>query len=330
MTAGIESGVQGLETRTAGLAFAALVLGAVAMGASPIFVRLAEVGPYASAFWRVALALPALYAWAAFEARRNGQHVNSGLRFDRTIVLAGLFFAGDLFFWHLAIVNTTVANATFLAVLAPVFVVSLSWLVLKESVGAEIIVGLGCGLVGAALLLGSSYSFAPQNLLGDAFGLITACFFGSYILSIRPARRRHPAGRLIFLSSIVTAAVLLVIALILEPRMLPASRDGLMMLIALALVSHVGGQGLLAIALGHLPAGFSSLVIFLEGIAAAMLGWMVLDEAMTWLQLLGSTAILAGIWVARPRTPRAGGSTIGEPFDGNPRISPESVISTGK
>ena len=37
--------------------------GSLAMGVSPIFVRLADVGPFASAFWRVALALPALYAW---------------------------------------------------------------------------------------------------------------------------------------------------------------------------------------------------------------------------------------------------------------------------
>ena len=43
--------------------FAALVAGAVAMGASPIFVRLADVGPFSSAFWRVTLALPLLYAW---------------------------------------------------------------------------------------------------------------------------------------------------------------------------------------------------------------------------------------------------------------------------
>ncbi|MEJ8573820.1 DMT family transporter [Microbaculum marinum] len=303
MTPTLETELDGREARTAGLAFLALVLGAVAMGASPIFVRLAEVGPYASAFWRVALALPALYAWAALEARRKSVAPTTGLRFDRYVLMAGVLFAGDLFFWHLAIVNTTVANATFLAALAPVFVVSLSWLILKERIGPEIVLGLGAGLVGAALLLGSSYSFAPSNLLGDMFGLITACFFGAYILSVRPARRRHPAGRLLFLSSLVTAAILLVIALALEPRLLPASRDGLIMLICLALVSHAGGQGLLAIALGHLPAGFSSLVIFLEGIAAAALGWMVLGEDMTWLQLVGSAAIFAGIWIARPRRP---------------------------
>ena len=45
------------------LAVGALVLGAVAMGASVLFVRWADVGPYASAFWRVFLALPFLWVW---------------------------------------------------------------------------------------------------------------------------------------------------------------------------------------------------------------------------------------------------------------------------
>src|SRR5579875_3426125 len=44
-------------------AMAALVFGAAAMGVSPIFVRLADVGPFASAFWRVMLALPVLWVW---------------------------------------------------------------------------------------------------------------------------------------------------------------------------------------------------------------------------------------------------------------------------
>ena len=48
------------------LPLAALVLGAIAMGASPIFVRLADVGPFASAFWRMALAIPFLWGWLKF------------------------------------------------------------------------------------------------------------------------------------------------------------------------------------------------------------------------------------------------------------------------
>jgi drug/metabolite transporter (DMT)-like permease len=58
---------------------------------------------------------------------------------------------------------------------------------------------------------------------------------------------------------------------------------------------------LLAIALGSLPATFSSLVIFLEAVAAAALGWIVLGERLSLVQAVGGLLILAGIFIARPR-----------------------------
>src|SRR5689334_12932617 len=95
-------------------AFAALCAGAVSMGISPIFVRFAaaDVGPFASAFWRVALALPVLYAWVRLDEAKAER---PGVAFGRATLVAGVAFAGDLFFWHLSILNTTVANATFFA-----------------------------------------------------------------------------------------------------------------------------------------------------------------------------------------------------------------------
>src|SRR5262245_65600121 len=62
------------------LAFAALVLGASAMGASPIFVRLADVGPQASAFWRAFLALPFLWVWARWEGNISIRGTSPRLR----------------------------------------------------------------------------------------------------------------------------------------------------------------------------------------------------------------------------------------------------------
>src|SRR5215217_7288870 len=86
----------------------ALCAGAVAMGVSPIFVRYAsaDVGPFASAFWRVAFALPVLYAWMRIEEASAPSGPQRD-RFGRGTILAGLAFAGDLCFWHLAILNTT-------------------------------------------------------------------------------------------------------------------------------------------------------------------------------------------------------------------------------
>jgi drug/metabolite transporter (DMT)-like permease len=283
------------------LPFAALLGGALAMGASPIFVRLADVGPFTSAFWRVAGALPLLWLWALVEARRNGEPPRAAFRFDRAIVAAGLLFSADLFFWHLAILHTTVANATLLATMAPVWVVLGSGLFIGERVGRSTVLGLLLCVAGAAGLIGTSIGFAPQRLVGDLYGVATSFFFGAYFLAVRSARRRSGSGRIIFLTSLVTAALLLVIALTMEDRIAPPSTTGLLALIALTLVSHVGGQGFLTYALGHLPAAFSSLVIFLEAVAAAILGWLVFGEPVSALQAAGGVLILSGIFVARPR-----------------------------
>lgn len=284
------------------LALAALVLGAAAMGISPIFVRFAEVGPYASAFWRVGLALPVLWLWAASEA--GGPSATITALTERAVVLAGAFFAGDLFFWHLAILNTTVANATFLATMAPVWVVLGSGFFIREPVARRTVAGLGLCIVGAVTLIGSSYSFAPERLDGDLFGTATSMFFGAYFLAVRVARRTRSSARIMAASSVITAALLLLVALLMEERLWPESASGITALVALALISHFGGQGLLAYALGHLPAAFSALVIFLEAVFAAAFGWMFVNEPLSAMQVAGGLAIVGGIVVAHPRPSR--------------------------
>jgi len=284
------------------IAMTALVAGAMAMGISPVFVRIADVGPFASAFWRVALALPVLWLWASIEMKNAGGEQRQLWQISWLIVLAGVIFAGDLFFWHLAIVNTSIANATFLATLAPVWVVLGSGLFIGEPVTRATITGLAICVAGAGMLLGSSYSISPDNLLGDFYGIMTSLFFGAYFLVIRLARRTLGPGHITFASTIVTTIVLWLAAVLLEPTLIPSSASGVFALLALGIISHSGGQGLLAVALGSLSAAFSSLVIFIEAIAAAGFAWLLLNEALNVWQGLGGLLILSGIWVARPRT----------------------------
>ena len=301
------------------LPLAALVAGALAMGLSPIFVRLAapEVGPFASAFWRVALALPFLYGWMRLEA-------DLGPRLDPPTLLAGGAFAGDLLFWHLAILGTSVANATFFATTAPVFVALATWLVLRQPVGPKETGGLALCLLGGAALVAESALHAPGRLAGDAAGIVTAFFFGLYVLFTSRARQRSGAARVTFVSSSVTAAILLVVTLIGEGGgVWPASAGVWAALIGLALVSQVGGQGLLAVALGRLPAVFSSLVIFLEAVFAAGAGWLVLGETLSAVQYGGGLLILAGIWTARPRR-----RTMARPAPDSTWLRPTSPAAT--
>lgn len=287
-------------------AIAAVVLGAVAMGASPVFVRLAEVGPFTSAFWRVALALPALWLWARMEGGPPLARADRGAII--AVVVAGALFAGDLTFWHLAIMNTSVANATFLATLAPVWVVLGSRLVVGESVGTRTIAGLALCLAGGAALVYETLNLGAGNLDGDLYGLVTSFFFGTYMLAVRRARGRLGSGRIIFYSTLVTALLLGIEAFLIEDQHWPSTMAGVAALLALAFVSHAGGQGLLAWALGFLPAAFSSLVIFMEGVAAALLGWLVLSEAISPIQAFGGLLIFVGIWAARPKRTRRTGA----------------------
>lgn len=278
----------------------ALLAGAAAMGVSPVFVRLAEVGPFASAFWRVALALPILWAWMVAAERAPRAAGVRPARFGRATLLAGLAFSGDLFFWHLAIVHTTIANATFFATTAPVWVVVFGWLLFRTRVSGAVLGGLALCLAGGAALVVQSVRVDLSRVPGDLEALATGVFFGLYFLAVRAARGRAGAARVTFEMSVVTVVLLGAVALGVEHDLLPRAGSGWAALFAMAWISHVGGQGLLSVALGRLPAVFSSLVIFLEAIVAALAGWAVLGEAVTGVQALGGAAIVLGIWIARP------------------------------
>ncbi len=282
-------------------AFLALLAGATALGVSPVFVRLADVGPFASAFWRAALALPVLFVWMRFEDRETPGR--PGL--TPPGILAGVFFAGDLFFWHLSILNTSIANSTFLATTAPVWVILVAWLWLRETISLWTFAGLALCIAGGAALVGDSLQIDRSRLLGDVYGAATGVFFGLYFHAIRIGRLTHRAARLTLQSTAVTALVLLGVALVLEPRILPQSLQGWLAVLALGMLTHAAGQGLLSVALGTLPTVFSSLVIFLEAVIAALFAWVALGEALSLAQMAGGAAIMLGIWVARPRRPGA-------------------------
>ena len=204
-------------------------------------------------------------------------------------------------FWHLAIVTTSVANATFFATTAPVWVVAFGWLIFGERARGSTLAGLALCLLGGAALLAHSLQFDASRALGDLFGLVTGVFFGLYFLAVQAARKERSAARVTFESTILTAALLFLVAWVFEHAMLPRSFAGWLALLGMAWISHAGGQGLLAVALGRLPAAFSSLVIFLEAIAAAGFAYLLLGEPVSTAQALGGLLILAGIFVARPR-----------------------------
>jgi drug/metabolite transporter (DMT)-like permease len=298
------------------IALSALFSGAAAIAFAPIFVRWSELGPIATAFYRLLFALPALWLWHRVERHPAKPRRPMERRERILIATAGLCFAGDLAFWHWSIRLTSVANATLLANFAPVFVTLAGYALFGLRFSRSFVAGMVVALVGAVILMGQSVTLSPDHLLGDALGLITAVFYAGYIVAVGRLRATQSTATIMASSGLITCALLFVVTLASGEAMLASTATGWMVLIALALISHAGGQSLIAYALAHLPAAFSSVSLLLQPAIAAVLAWIFFGEALGPWQLLGMLLILAGIVFARrgsvpPRaTPvRAGGIT---------------------
>jgi len=275
----------------------ALFAGAICIALSPIWVRVSEVGPTASAFWRVCLAVPLL--WILFFSSGGTEKKIVPPQWG-TMLAAGVAFAGDLAFWHWSIQYTSVANSTLLANLASIFVTLAAWVLWKQRPSAMFLAGLAAALAGVGLLVRASLGFSPTALLGDGLGVVTAMFYAWYLLSVKGLRDRGAATlQLMAITTTLTAAILLPVALASGETLLPASATGWLKLLGLAWISHAAGQGLIAYALAHLPAGFSSVGLLFQPVMAALFAWALLGESLSALQIAGGLVVLAGIALAR-------------------------------
>jgi drug/metabolite transporter (DMT)-like permease len=278
-------------------ALVALLVGATCIALSPIFVRLSEAGPTATAFWRVALAVPVLWMLYAVKPKAKTRRYSGKWPL---LLAAGFAFAGDLAFWHTSIKLTSVANSTLLANLASIFVTLAAWIFLRQRPSGLFLAGLAAALIGVALLVHTSLEFSATGLAGDALGVVTAMFYAGYILAVKGLRDRGETTlHLMAVTTTITTLLLFPVALASGEQMLPASAFGWWMLIGLALVSHAAGQGLIAYALAHLPAAFSSVSLLFQPVMAALFAWLLLSEGLVPLQVVGGIVVLAGIYLAR-------------------------------
>lgn len=291
-----------MNPRKAGarLAPAALVAGAIGISFSPILVRLSELGPTATAFHRVFLAAPLLWAVLLWSDRpAPPARVRPRRREVWLLIAAGVAFAGDLGIWHWSVQLTSVANATLLANLTPIFVTLAAWLLFGERISGLFLVGLALALAGTAAMVRASFALDGAHVWGDALGVTTALFYTAYLLLLKRLRQTLSALAIMAWSTAITAICLLPAALIAGEALVAITWSGWAVLVAIAWVSHVGGQGLIAFALAHLPASFSSVALLVQPVSAAVLAWILLGEALGGLQALGAAVVIAGILLAR-------------------------------
>ena len=279
----------------------ALLTGGIAIGFAGIFMRLSDVNPLASAFWRMALAAPVLWVWALSVQQRDVADGKS-IAFSAGLLWAGVWFAGDMAIWHLSLHFTTVSNATLLSNFAPIFIAAWLWLAYRSRFQPVFLIGMVIALVGAVLLVGTpSVSAAPADnkLLGDGLGLFSAVFYAAYQLTIKDARNRYSTARLMAWSTTITGLVLLPFALMSIGPFWPSSFINWWPLLGLALIAQIGGQTVIAYAAANLSASLLSVSLLIQPLTATIAAWILFHETIGPLQMGGGLLLIWGIYLAK-------------------------------
>ncbi len=275
------------------LAFPAMITGSALLAFGPWLVRLADVGPLASAFWRQALAVPFLLALALrAPAGRGLGAVTPGLLGLAT--LAGVAFAADLSVWHLGIMRTTLANATLLANAATFLLPLYGLVALGQRLGRMQWWALAVAMAGMALLLGRSADVSPRHFAGDLLCLAAAMFYTVYLVAIEKVRGTldaFPALALATFASAVALAPLAASGVFWPQNWTP--------ILALALGSQVAGQGLIVYAVRHLSPLVVGLALLVQPAISAFIGAVRFGEVPGPLELLGAGLVVAALVIAR-------------------------------
>ena len=282
------------------LPLAALFGANIALAFGPWFVRLADVGPVAAGFWRIALATPVLLGAAVLLGQGPVRQARGQWG---VLALGGLAFAADLAAWHAGIHRTVLANATLFGnaatLIFPIyaFVVARSWPSRTQGLA------LGMAAVGAALLMGRSAQLSSANLVGDLLCLTAGTLYAVYFVTMARARETMQPLPALALSSLLGTAPLLLAALALGERVLPGDWTPL---VALAVVSQLVGQGLMIYALGHLTPIVIGIALLIQPVVAGLIGWFAYSERLGTLDLVG--AALVGVALVLVR--RSGAQTL--------------------
>lgn len=230
-------------------ALLALIFGAIGIGFAPILIRLSTVGPSATGFWRVGLAFPVLALCAYFQRKQSSDTDSLVVKPSDYYwaLFSGVFFGIDLSAWDLSIQYTTVANATLLCNLVPVFVALWSWLILKERVTRTLVAALTFMLIGSYMLTKTSAAavVTSQASMGNMLGVLSAVLYTGYFLALKRISSAFSAYHTMAYSALGGGIVLLLVAIFTHETIIAHDLAGWSVLLGLALGGQLLGQGLI-------------------------------------------------------------------------------------
>lgn len=274
-----------------------LFAGATMISFSPVWVKLVDVSPTTSGFYRVffggiALALLLLFTRQRLQLTKRVWFI---------LTFSAIFFALDLWFWHRSIDYIGPGLATLLANFQVFFMMLAGVVLLRQRPRPIQLVAVPLALAGLAMIIGLDWQdLAADYRLGVIFGLLTAVAYASYMLTMRAARTRsmHPLPTREVAAVSLGSALILGISAMVEGASLviPTVMDATWLL-AYGLLSHCLGLLLIASALPHVSTTQAGLALLLQPTLSFVWDVVIFGRQMLPVELAGALLALIAIYL---------------------------------
>ncbi|MBX3692874.1 MAG: DMT family transporter [Dokdonella sp.] len=282
-----------------------MVAGASLISLTSVFVKLAHVGPSVSAFYRMAIGGVLLFTFLLIARRWRPLRA----RQLPWMLVPAAAFAADLLMWHRSILYVGPGLATLIGNFQVFLMALAGWLLYRERLGLNFVVGVILSLAGLYLLVGLDWGAMGGDFrLGVVLGIGSGVAYAVYLLATRHAQRsgelRVPTMQLLCVSTLLSAIVLGGAVVVEGESFAIPDAQTAWSLAGLAVIGQIVGWVLLLRAIPQLPASLVGLLLLLQPALSFVLDVLLFDRATSGLDWLGVGLALVGIFMGSWRPAR--------------------------
>lgn len=269
------------------IGFSSAVIATLLMGSIGVLIRHISVDGSIIAFSRFTLGFLFLAVFLLLSKRRQAFKV----KISSALLFSGVFLALGVLFYILVIKTTTLANAVFLLYLAPLLASVFGHFLLKEKINALNALLVVLAFLGSLCLLEFNISLNKIDASGQLFGFAAAFCYAFFIIANRKIASETSGFSRAFYQMLFAGLTLLpfVIGNIDSAALY---HDGIWLL-GIGFFHGFIALTLMIVSLRYLHIHEYATVSYLEPIIAAIIGYVIYNEALSWLQFSGGILIIA-------------------------------------
>lgn len=293
----------GEDARHAHRAELEIVAGSFLISFSGVFVKIAHCGPTAAGVYRNLFGAIALLAIAL--ARRDSFW--RGWNNLRWVLLGGVAFALDIYFWHRSINYVGPGLATILGNFQVFFMAAAGILIFREPATLRFLISIPIAIAGLFLLVGLNWSaFDATYRKGVLFGAFTAASYAAYLLCLRGARRetnRLSAPANLTWVSAITALLLVFAALAGGESLAIPDVNTALILVAYGVLCQAMGWIIISRNFQRVDASRAALILLLQPALTFVWDMLFFHRATSGTELIGALIAISAIYLGAVRMP---------------------------